>query len=200
MQVPSKKALMSALNFAVIPEENLDSVKNAINNRENFHGYCPEECFDFIIENARVLAKIGILEGAWLQSYVHKSHFADYDFETIREVFELCDRQRLIALKPFSSRMSNFRNDRAILYRGCAGPNHTFGMSWTPLLEKAIWYAARHADYYDLENLAVYVTIAPLDEIYCELDHYDDNDCIYFAKYAWKIDVPQSEFRLNRPR
>ncbi len=50
-------------------------------------------------------------------------------------------------------------------------------MSWISSLDKAIWYAAHHASYYDPPDYAVYVTTISVSEIYCCLDHYD-HDCI----------------------
>ena len=57
------------------------------------------------------------------------------------------------------------------------GPDHTLGMSWTSSLDKAIWYAAQHAMYYDLTDCAVYIATMRVSEIYCCVDHYD-HDCI----------------------
>jgi hypothetical protein len=50
-------------------------------------------------------------------------------------------------------------------------------MSWTSSLDKAIWYAAQHAMYYDLTDCAVYIATMRVSEIYCCVDHYD-HDCI----------------------
>jgi len=85
------------------------------------------------------------------------------------------------------------------LFRGCAGPVHSWGMSWTSSLDKAIWYAAHHAEFYNLSDLAVYVATVAVEDIYCRLDHYDD-DFIAYVQGAWRIDVPSGEFRLDRPR
>lgn len=73
------------------------------------------------------------------------------------------------------------------------------GMSWTASLDKAIWYAAHHAAYYDLTNVAAYAATVDVADIYCRLDHYDD-DLIIHPASAWRVDVPDSEFRLDRPR
>lgn len=72
-------------------------------------------------------------------------------------------------------------------------------MSWTSSLDKAIWYAAYHAAYYDLADCAVYVTTIPVSEIYCCLNHYD-HDCIASLPSAWRVDVPTEVFRLDHPR
>lgn len=77
--------------------------------------------------------------------------------------------------------------------------SHTMGMSWTPSLDKAIWYAAHHAEFHDLGDQAVYVAIVPITDIYCRLDHYDD-DYIVYPVEAWRIDVPGSEFHLDLDR
>jgi hypothetical protein len=135
-----------------------------------------------------------------LEAYVHASHFETHRVSVLKAVFDTCDRERLLALKPLGRVLALARNDRVTLFRGCAGPVHSMGMSWTPWLGKAIWYAAHHASYYEIANLAVYAAIVPVAEIYCRLDHYDDDDCIVYAHEAWRVDVPAAEFRLDRPR
>jgi hypothetical protein len=67
---------------------------------------------------------------------------------------------------------------------------------WTSSLDKAIWYAAHHAAFYDLSNCAAYVTIIPASEIYCCLDHYD-YDCDALPSSALRVDVPAQEFGLD---
>jgi hypothetical protein len=52
-------------------------------------------------------------------------------------------------------------------------------MSWTHSLDKAIWYAAHHAEYYDLTNLAVYVAAVNRSDIYCVGEHYDSDYIVY---------------------
>ena len=189
-----------ALDFAGLTEGDASAVKKAIARGENFHGYIPDEGFDFIIRNYRLLASLGILEAPWLDAYEHASHFAAQGVSVLQAVFNSCDRDRLLALKPLGRVLALARNDRLTLFRGCAGPIHSMGMSWTPWLGKAIWYAAKHASYCALSNLAVYAAIVPVAEIYCRLDHYDDDDCIVYVREAWRVDVPAKEFRLDRPR
>lgn len=36
-------------------------------------------------------------------------------------------------------------------------------------------------------------------ELYCPLDHYDDDFIVYPCE-IWRVDVPANEFRLDRPR
>jgi hypothetical protein len=188
------------LDFAGLTEGDANAVRMAIARGENFHGYIPSEGLDFIIRNYRSLAALGILEAPWLDAYVHASHFVAHGVSVIRAVFDACDRDRLLALKPLGRVLALARTDRLTLFRGCVGPTHTMGMSWTPSLDKAIWYAAHHAEYYDPTNLAVYATTVPVAEIYCRLDHYEDDDCIVYVREAWRVDVPAKEFRLDRPR
>jgi|SRR3984957_9904584 len=187
------------LNFAGLTEEDANKVRIAVAHGENFHGYIPSESLGFIIRNYRSLAALGSLEAPWLDAYVHASHFSPHGVSVIQAVFDACDRGRLLALKPLGEAPALVRNDRLTLFRGCAGPKHSMGMSWTPSLDKAIWYAAHHAEYYALANRAVYVAIMPIADIYCRLNHYDD-DFITFAREAWRVDVPVGEFRLDRPR
>jgi hypothetical protein len=41
------------------------------------------------------------------------------------------------------------------------------GMSWSMSLDKAIWYAAKHAAAEKLSNVAVYAATVDRDGIYC---------------------------------
>lgn len=186
---------LEMLDFTGIGESDARRVRAAIQRGDNFQGYIPSDALDFIVRNYRALARLHVLEPAWLDCYVHSSHFNSYGVETINAIFDACDRQRLRTLKP----MPQIAGDRATLFRGCAGPVHTLGMSWTSSLDKAIWYAAHHATHYDLADCAVYVVTIPVSEIYCRLDHYE-HDCIVHPPSAWRVDVPTEEFRLDRPR
>ena len=72
-------------------------------------------------------------------------------------------------------------------------------MSWTTSLDKAVWYAAHKESHYGAPNLAVYATTAALEDVYCRLDR-NEEEFILFASDWWRVDVPESEFRLNRRR
>jgi hypothetical protein len=187
------------LDFSDLTETDADNVKAAIARGQNFQGYIPAEGLSFIIRNYRLLSKLGCLEAPWLDAYVHTSHFNEWGFSLIKDVFDACDRNRLLELKPLGLTVAPYASDRLTLFRGCAGPVHNMGMSWTPSLDKAIWYAAHHAEYYELANLAVYVTTVQITEMYCRLDHYDQ-DFIVCPRSAWRVAVPAGEFRLDRPR
>lgn len=136
-----------------------------------------------------MLVTLGVLEASWLDAYVHASHLNDYGEVVVKKLFDECDRARLIEPKPLRLPASL---ERTTLFRGCAGPMHTLGMSRTPSLDKAIWYAAKHAAYHELDTLAVYATTVDVSEIYCRLDHYDD-DFIVRPREAWRVDVPVNE-------
>lgn len=196
---PRERPDSERLDFAGLTERDVNEVRNAIARGENFHGYIPTESFGFIIRNYRILAPMGALEAAWLDAYVHSSHFREQGLSVVKSVFDACNRDRLCMLKPLGEAPTLGKEGRLTLFRGCAGPAHSMGMSWTPSLDKAIWYAAHHVEYYDLANPAVYVATVPMAEIYCRLDHYDD-DFIVHPSNAWRVDVPVEEFRLDRPR
>lgn len=187
------------LDFTGLTVADAVEVRKAIARGENFYGYIPTESLGFIIRNYRVLAAVGALEAPWLDAYVHASHFRDQGVSVLKDVFDACDRDRLRALKPLGEPINFIRGERHTLFRGCAGPVHSMGMSWTTSLDKAIWYAAHHVEYYDLSNPAVYVSTVSVAEIYCRLDHYDD-DFIVYPSEAWRVDVPINEYRLSRPR
>ena len=122
------------LDFASIEETDAQHVRAAIQRGDNLQGYIPSAALDFIVRNYRALARLKALEPAWLDCYVHSSYFSTYGIETIKAIFDACDRQRLLTLKP----LTRIAGDRVTLFRGCAGPVHTLGMSWTSSLDKAI--------------------------------------------------------------
>lgn len=187
------------LDFTGLTALAASNVQAAIASGDNFHGYIPSESLEFIVRNYRRLASMKALEAAWLDAYVHASNFKEYGVEMLKAVFDACDRDRLLELKPVGNLGAVAAGGRVTLFRGCAGSVHSMGMSWTTSLDKAIWYAAHHAEFYDLTDLAVYVTTLPVAEIYCRLDHYD-HDFIAYPRQAWRVDVPVEEYRLDRPR
>jgi hypothetical protein len=187
------------LDFAGLSEKDASTIKEVIARGKNFAGYIPENNLEFIVRNYRCLAAIGNLEEPWLTAYEHASHFNNYGYSVIKAVFDACDRSRLLELKPLGDALAYAKRVRVTLFRGCAGPEHSLGMSWTPSLDEAIWYAAKHAEYYRLDNRAVYVATVPIADIYCRLDHYR-LEFIVSPCEAWRVDVPESEFRLDRPR
>jgi hypothetical protein len=162
-------------------------------------GYFPSKALPFVMRNYRQLAALGILEVNWMPAYTHASHLNDYPLSLVREVFEACDRRILQQHYPISAGDKDFGETRYSLFRGCAGPQHRMGMSWTVSLDKAIWYAAKHAASQNLTNVAVYAAVGDRSEIYCCGDHYD-RDYIVLPKEWWKIDVPIDEFKLDRSR
>lgn len=191
--------MLEHIDFSGLNSVEAEKVKNAIMKGENFYGYIPSDGLSFITQNYEALKTLGVLEAAWLDAYVHASNFSMWSFETIKSVFNSCDRDKLRSLKPIDETLGRLTNGRITVFRGCAGPLHNMGMSWIQSLDKAIWYAAHHVEHYDLNNPVVYVATISLDEIYCQLDHYDA-DLIVAPTEAWTVDVPASEFRVNRPR
>lgn len=192
---------MADLNFTRLSDEDATAVKRAIERHENVHGYIPSHSLEFIVRNYRALASLGILEAPWIDAYMHASHLSMIGETVVKAIFDACDRARLLELKPVGNAIALGcdERDRITLFRGCAGPMHSLGMSWTPSLDKAIWYAAKHAAYHHLDNKAAYVTTVPVKDIYCRLDHYDD-DFIVYPQEVWRVDVPAKEFRLDRLR
>lgn len=187
------------MDFGSIPAAEAAKAAAAIARGENFYGYMGSEAFDFIIRNVDALRAAGALEEAWLDAYIFKSHFQDYSLATIKAVFDACDPGRLRSLKPLDSPLDLSRSGRISLFRGCAGPEHRKGMSWTTSLDKAIWYGAHKAAYHDADSVAVYATTADLNDIYCRFDR-NEEEFILVASEWWRVAVPDSEFRLDRPR
>ncbi|CAN1211569.1 Cytosolic protein [Tumidithrix helvetica PCC 7403] len=165
----------------------------------SIYGFIPEKGLDFIVKNFRALSSIGVLEQNWMDAYTHASNFEDIPLDLMQEIFDTCDRELLQKNYPIYVGDHFNNGERFSLFRGCAGLIHKKGMSWTSSLDIAIWYAAHHAEYYDLDNVAVYAAVVNREEIYCCGCHYD-YDFIVRPKEWWRIEVPQSEFRLDRPR
>jgi hypothetical protein len=190
---------MHQLNYTGLTDQEITWVEEAIESGDgnNLVGYIPEQKLAFVLRNFRRLAELGVLERNWMTAYVHASHLNDYPLALLQEVFDTCDRALLRELYP----IPDSHTERLSLFRGCAGPNHRMGMSWTTSLDKAIWYAAQHAEYRGLANRAVYAATVDRSEIYCRgHDHYEPNEFIVLPSTWWHVDVPASEFRLDRPR
>jgi hypothetical protein len=166
--------------------------------RNNLAGCIPEKKrLGFMLRNFKRLAELEILEHNWMAAYTFASHFNDVPLALLQQVFDACDKVTLQKLYPIPEGPTR----RLSLFRGCAGPDHRMGMSWTTSLDKAIWYATQHAAYRNLTNRAVYAATVDRSEIYCRgHDHFEPNEFIVLPTTWWKIDVPAHEFRLDRPR
>ena len=187
------------IRFVDLDPQEASRVKNAILEGEDIFGYIPEKGFSFILKNFKPLSVMNVLEESWMQAYTHASNFEGIPLDTLQEIFDACDKKILQKNYPIYTG-DNFSNgERFSLFRGCAGPKHMEGMSWTSSLDKAIWYAAHHAEYYDMGNVAVYAAAVNRNEIYCCGNHYD-YDYIVRPTEFWRIEIPQNEFRLDRPR
>ncbi len=191
--------MFSDIDFTHCPDENVGAVKDAITKGESVSWIIGRNALPFIVGNYRALAARGVLEQPWLETYLHSSHFAGYGIETIKAIFDHCDKERMQELRPLPPIGRLSEGQRFTVFRGCAGPVHTMGMSWTPSLDKAIWYAAQHIEYRGLTNPAVYVATVDRSEIYCCFDH-NEIEYIVYPKNAWRVDVTADEYRLNRPR
>lgn len=88
------------LDFTGLTALAASNVQAAIASGDNFHGYIPSESLEFIVRNYRRLASMKALEAAWLDAYVHASNFKEYGVEMLKAVFDACDRDRLLELKP----------------------------------------------------------------------------------------------------
>jgi hypothetical protein len=182
----------------------IDEVKvfqRAIADGEDLRWRCGERSLEFIARNYARLAELGQLEQSWLSTYLATSHFEAIGFEKLKLLFDACDRSKLQALSV--SVRKDILTERISLFRGCAGPVHTRGMSWTTSLDKAIYYAAWHAEWHmehgTVGAVSVYATTVDVSEIYCRLDRNED-EFLVVPKNAWRIEVPAVEFRLDRPR
>jgi len=193
--------MSNQLDYTGLSDTESQRIEEAIASKEdrnNLVGCIPEKKrLGFMLRNFRRLAKLKILEQNWMTIYVHASHLNDVPLASLQEVFDACNRVVLLEHYP----IPDSPTQRLSLFRGCAGPDHRMGMSWTTSLDKAIWYATQHAAYRKLANRAVYAATVDRSEIYCRgHDHFEPNEFIVLPATAWKVDVPAKEFRLDRPR
>jgi hypothetical protein len=160
---------------------------------------------EFSLANYLQLKELGILERNWIAAYVHASNFDGISLSRLQAIFDACNRTVLQENFPIqgSDRYSNYQ--RFSLFRGCAGPDHRKGMSWTSSLDTAIRYATRHAAIHaahhpgrpKLDDVAVYAALVDRSEIYCCVEHYDLDYIVHPAEW-WRVDVPAEMFRLER--
>lgn len=198
---------LDTLDFSDLEAEETLNVKSAIGRQEDFYGYILDKGMSFIIKNYQTLAEMGHLERNWITAYVQGSWPEILTFETMKAIFDACNRNTLNSLYPVTEDhlpiLERGKYHCITLFRGCSSPDYIPGMSWTTNLSKAIWYAAysrAHNDSIpDIQECSVYATIVTKDDIYCFLTRYEPEYIVVPKKY-WKIDVPQEEFRLDRKR
>ncbi len=189
------------MNYLDLNKKDIDIVKTAIKNGENFYGYIPENGLKFIVRNYKELHKQGCLEANWIDAYLHAFNFRSITFETIKAIFDQCGKSKLRSLHPLPQKY-NAKHPRFSLFRGCAANRCHKGMSWTSSLDKAIWYAAYHKEYEHYSGTgecSVYTTTVNSGDIYCYLGR-NEPEFIVSPKTWWKIDIPQTEFTLGRSR
>lgn len=194
---------MTDWDFTGLNDEEIESFVRAIGEGDDLRWRFGERSLDFIVRNYVRLAQMGELEKSWLSTYVFTSHFQDIGFDKLKSLFDACDRSRLRAHHLSVPVDGGISTERISLFRGCAGPVHNPGMSWTTSLDKAIYYAKWHADLH-LElgqpaDMAVYATTVDLREVYCRVNRNED-EFIVVPDNLWRIDIPETEFRLDRPR
>jgi hypothetical protein len=189
-----------SLDYSGLLDTEIEGIEQALSTGRGgtITGYIPDKKLGFVLRNYRRLAELGVLEPNWMSAYLHASHFNDVPLSSLQDVFDTCDKKILQKDYPIPD-IPYLGGGRFSLFRGCAGPDHRMGMSWLTSLDKAIWYAAHHAAWYEVANQAVYAATVDPSEIYCVGEFYDF-DFIVRPKVWWKIDVPISEFRLERPR
>ena len=194
-----KSVLIKQLDFQLLSASAAYDVQRAIADGKPFVGYIPADGLAFVLRNFQALAELHALEEAWLSAYVFASNYEGYGLTAIKAVFDACRREKLLELGPIVATPMTIRQGRISLFRGCVGPTHSMGMSWTSSLDKAIWYAAHHRDYGGVGNVAVYATTVTIDEIYCCLTR-NEEEYIVLPSTAWTVSVPAAEFRLDRAR
>ena len=191
--------MQDTLDWSTLSRSESERVRRAMAQGEDFYGHIPTKGFRFILENYQQLAQMKLLETNWMYAYLHASHFASVPLKLLQDVFDACDKDVLQRRYPIYVGDHFSRGERFSLFRGCAGTEHRRGMAWNVVLGQSNLVRRTPRSYYGLSNLSVYAAVVNRSEIYCCGDHYDF-DYIVHPTTWWKIDVPDAEFRLDRPR
>jgi hypothetical protein len=191
--------LVNSLNFSGLSESEISQVRQAIVDDDESYGYIPSKAFEFILRNYKQLAALNALEPNWGGAYLSADDFSNVSIDYLQAIFDACRKDVLQKHFPVHIEGNFTKGRRFNLFRGCAGDDHRMGMSWTDSLDKAIFYAAKHQTYKKLGNLAVYASVVCGSEIYCSFRR-NENEFIVRPKEWWQVDVPITEFRLDRPR
>lgn len=193
---------LDELDFSSLKPIEIEKVRLAIKGNEELIGHIgSDKTLRFVLNNYRQLAELKVLEKNWMTAYLHVHNFNGVSLSQLQSVFDACDRDVLQTHFPIYVGDHFSNGVRFSLFRGCAGPQHQKGMSWTSSLDKAIWYATDHTEKSGLnrKDMAVYATTVDRSEIYCCGDHYEF-DYIVHPQTWWKVDVPESEFTRGRQR
>jgi hypothetical protein len=188
----TKLKLVDDLNYSDLNQDEISCIKQRLSDDGYFNRYIPGKGLQFILNNYINLSSLGVLEKNWMEAYTHGSHFNDTALETLKSIFDLCSKKLLQVKYPIYVGDHFSNGKRFSLFRGCAGIDHRMGMSWTSSLDRAIWYAAHHAEHYSLTNVAVYAAVVQRDEIYCCGSHYDHD---FVSKFAFANLLPTYSYR-----
>lgn len=181
---------MNRLNLKMVPAHMRDEVEKqfAAGNAALMLVTMPNtECLEFVAHNAGALTLRGIYERAVVIAFSDtRTNFAEYPAATVRYVFDMADRRKLLAagdpLPP---------GDMYTVYRGVAGTGcqrRLAGPSWTGDAERAKWYARRSA-LASLENPAVLVASVPRREVYYYTNRRDEREFVVFVDSPKRLDI-----------
>lgn len=187
---PKKETIMNKLNLKMVPAHMRDEVAKqfAAGNAALMLVTMPNtEGLEFVAHNAGALTLRGIYERAVVIAFSDaRTNFAGYPASTVRYVFDMADREKLLAagdpLPP---------GDTFEVYRGVAGvgaQRRLSGPSWTGDAERAKWYARRSA-LAGLENPAVLVASVPRPEVYYYTNRRDEHEFAVFVDSPKRLDI-----------
>ncbi|MBL1404840.1 MAG: hypothetical protein COC00_002565 [Rhizobiales bacterium] len=160
-----------------------------------------------IISNFESLKAKGELEEKLIPAYLHARHFEGIPFETLKNLFDSCDRELLLQKakehgydKP--ERHHSQSSNPFTIFRGCVGNDFREGISWTTDLYQAIKYPklSKINQSYgnnDKQPCSIWCALVEKDEVYCYLSHYEP-ELIVCPKTYWRVDVPQKIFGEKR--
>jgi hypothetical protein len=145
------------------------------------------ECLEFVAHNAEALIRRGIYEPALFSAFTGtRTNHASYPQSTIRYVFNMADRRKLLAagdpLPP---------GDTYTVYRGVAGGGQRgrlSGPSWTGDVERAKWFAMRFAPH-TLPNPAVLVATVRRDDVYFYSGERGEQEFVVFVDRPKEMDI-----------
>ena len=189
---------MNILNLKMVPAHMRDEVAKqfAAGNAALMLVTMPNtEGLEFVAHNAGALTLRGIYERAVVIAFSDaRTNFAGYPASTVRYVFDMADREKLLAagdpLPP---------GDTFEVYRGVAGvgaQRRLSGPSWTGDVEKAAWFARRSA----LAGLAkpvVLVANVPRRDVYYFTNHRNEHEFVAYVdspkRLSYDLSVPVEE-------
>ncbi len=161
------------------------------------HAYSTGGTLDVVLDNWEALKRRGILEAAIVHGYIgckHNNH--THGVRYIERMFCRCDLAKLRAVGLPLPSDGPFR-----IYRGVSGkrPNrNVLGLSWTPQLDSACWFALRYAA--ALGDPTVYTASIRAGDVWCYTDDRHEQEFIGRPLSCRRLKISLAEMNERRDR